>query len=901
MSWNSNGSQAVLIREERLKLLDRSLLLGDIVKKDPQSAMSGTVISTSTIVDIAPLGPVSKSVMAGRSSPYDLSITLGVRTSSRLHGLVAKNQILQNVPLEELASPHDYLEGNIIIHENWVGMVEEAWDEVAIRLSNGSVVVPEDTDELEKADPIVERFNVGDFARTKKGNLRRGLWKYGAYDPNIEPVGLVVQVRTVGLTVNWLCQRIDSDETFPEPPDYLEQDILESGKIHMYDRTRCQPSNDGASPFKVQGPNIHIGAVLKFKDLSGACVKYQPKSAGGPGIVRIPRTESLGYDLNVFEVISGRTEVVVQWQDMTTSTHSSIALFPDTDLDDENSAWPGEIICSNEGTPLQSALDDSPWGHTPKKVGVVQKVNSKERTAQVRWFPHADVLYTWLGDDPKSHLMPESKTGIVEGVVEEVSLYEVQSPTALNKRRGDLVVLQKSGKDKPLPGSEQPNGINWVGEVIDQGLDGLLTIRLGALDTVQDIKVNIENTILAYSNDMSSVEYNDGSSEEDSEYAEDDEDDEMEDATMDFINNVADSAAGEFIANLTGRQAPDLDQWHSHDYDPIGNRNFELESPGFDPDDLDNSDMEEDEEWTTEESDEGSETDSEAEDSGENASSINDDTPMTDFEPDEASKTLTPSNLILHVPPTPNPTSDYSSSSSSPTLDFLSLSNAPPSFAILSTPVPASHHYATSPTPTGTPMTHTRRIAKEHAILSSALPSGIYVRTWEARLDLLRILLVGPLDTPYELAPFVVDLWMGPTFPSRPPEIFFHSWATGTQAAAAAAGGVGGVSSSGTLSAGVGGGPGGAVNPNLYENGKICLSLLGTWHADQGGEAWSPGKSTVLQILVSLLGLVLVREPYYSESWSIFLFFSSLSFYAGLFFTLETLSTVIQLLPLDRD
>ncbi|KAL9080191.1 MAG: hypothetical protein Q9157_000973 [Trypethelium eluteriae] len=62
------------------------------------------------------------------------------------------------------------------------------------------------------------------------------------------------------------------------------------------------------------------------------------------------------------------------------------------------------------------------------------------------------------------------------------------------------------------------------------------------------------------------------------------------------------------------------------------------------------------------------------------------------------------------------------------------------------------------------------------------------------------------------------------------------------------------------------GGPGGAVNPNLYENGKICLSLLGTWHADSGGEAWSPGKSTVLQILVSLLGLVLVREPYYNEA-----------------------------------
>lgn len=56
------------------------------------------------------------------------------------------------------------------------------------------------------------------------------------------------------------------------------------------------------------------------------------------------------------------------------------------------------------------------------------------------------------------------------------------------------------------------------------------------------------------------------------------------------------------------------------------------------------------------------------------------------------------------------------------------------------------------------------------------------------------------------------------------------------------------------------------MNPNLYENGKICLSLLGTWHAGEKGEAWSPGRSTILQVLVSILGLVLVREPYYNEA-----------------------------------
>lgn len=55
------------------------------------------------------------------------------------------------------------------------------------------------------------------------------------------------------------------------------------------------------------------------------------------------------------------------------------------------------------------------------------------------------------------------------------------------------------------------------------------------------------------------------------------------------------------------------------------------------------------------------------------------------------------------------------------------------------------------------------------------------------------------------------------------------------------------------------------MNPNLYEDGKICLSLLGTWEGSKG-EGWSAGRSTLLQVIVSILGLVLVREPYFNEA-----------------------------------
>jgi ubiquitin-conjugating enzyme E2 O len=98
--------------------------------------------------------------------------------------------------------------------------------------------------------------------------------------------------------------------------------------------------------------------------------------------------------------------------------------------------------------------------------------------------------------------------------------------------------------------------------------------------------------------------------------------------------------------------------------------------------------------------------------------------------------------------------------------------------------------------------------------------------------------MIGPNETPYEFAPFVIDFHLGSSYPQTPPSAFFHSWTAGN----------------------------GPVNPNLYEDGKICLSLLGTWHTDERNESWSPAKSTLLQVLVSIMGLVLVKEPYYNEA-----------------------------------
>lgn len=54
------------------------------------------------------------------------------------------------------------------------------------------------------------------------------------------------------------------------------------------------------------------------------------------------------------------------------------------------------------------------------------------------------------------------------------------------------------------------------------------------------------------------------------------------------------------------------------------------------------------------------------------------------------------------------------------------------------------------------------------------------------------------------------------------------------------------------------------INPNLYEEGKVCVSLLGTW-SGKGSETWGT-HSNLLQVLISIQALILNSEPYYNEA-----------------------------------
>ena len=62
------------------------------------------------------------------------------------------------------------------------------------------------------------------------------------------------------------------------------------------------------------------------------------------------------------------------------------------------------------------------------------------------------------------------------------------------------------------------------------------------------------------------------------------------------------------------------------------------------------------------------------------------------------------------------------------------------------------------------------------------------------------------------------------------------------------------------------GGGGVRFNPNLYADGKVCLSLLGTWHGSgDKSEKWNPRASSLAQVLMSVQHQILVAEPYFNE------------------------------------
>jgi ubiquitin-protein ligase len=132
------------------------------------------------------------------------------------------------------------------------------------------------------------------------------------------------------------------------------------------------------------------------------------------------------------------------------------------------------------------------------------------------------------------------------------------------------------------------------------------------------------------------------------------------------------------------------------------------------------------------------------------------------------------------------------------------------------------------------------RIMTELSSLKKDLPinwdSSVAIRICSTNANMITFIIAGPKDTPYHNGLFEFHAYFPDNYPKAVPSVLLNTTDNGRV----------------------------RFNPNLYANGKVCLSLLGTWSGEKG-ESWVPEISTFFQVIISIQSLILVDEPYFNE------------------------------------
>jgi ubiquitin-protein ligase len=117
----------------------------------------------------------------------------------------------------------------------------------------------------------------------------------------------------------------------------------------------------------------------------------------------------------------------------------------------------------------------------------------------------------------------------------------------------------------------------------------------------------------------------------------------------------------------------------------------------------------------------------------------------------------------------------------------------------------------------------------------SIVEQGIWYVPDDTNMTMGHAMILGPQDTPYEGCLLVFRFQFPSDYPFSPPKVTFLTSDHKTR-----------------------------FHPNLYVEGKVCLSILNTYH----GPTWS-GTQSLTSVLLSILGLLdnnpLAHEPAYER------------------------------------
>jgi ubiquitin-protein ligase len=106
----------------------------------------------------------------------------------------------------------------------------------------------------------------------------------------------------------------------------------------------------------------------------------------------------------------------------------------------------------------------------------------------------------------------------------------------------------------------------------------------------------------------------------------------------------------------------------------------------------------------------------------------------------------------------------------------------------------------------------------------------VFIHFDESDINQMIVMIRGQ-EGPYEFCQFLFHIRFSDDYPMSPPVVKFCSSDGKTR-----------------------------LNPNLYIEGKVCLSILGTWQ----GDPWT-SVMTIKTVILSIMALVMTREPLRNE------------------------------------
>jgi ubiquitin-conjugating enzyme E2 Z len=118
-------------------------------------------------------------------------------------------------------------------------------------------------------------------------------------------------------------------------------------------------------------------------------------------------------------------------------------------------------------------------------------------------------------------------------------------------------------------------------------------------------------------------------------------------------------------------------------------------------------------------------------------------------------------------------------------------------------------------------------------LLKNPLDSlGIYIIFDDDDVYSAKALIIGPRDTPYHMGYYLFDIKFPDNYPFSPPKVKLETLDPNSKI---------------------------RLNPNLYTNGKVCLSILNTW----SGPKWNPCQN-ISSVLISIQS-ILNENPLHNE------------------------------------